>query len=136
MRESIAGSGTWRGKGRAHIYDNVNTTYAFWYYFGSIAANCAGDIVLGFSGSSASNNLSAFYWYRTANGAAPGAARLLQAGLTNYVNPHVGDYTATVSDPFDDFKFWSVQQYADPTAAGDAMEDPWKTVITEIRPVP
>jgi hypothetical protein len=132
--DTASGALSYSAHGR--VYDNARTTNAFYYYYGSMAANCAGDIVLGFSGSSATNNLSAFYWFRTANGGMAAAPRPIRAGLTPYKQSRIGDYTATLLDPFDDFKFWSVQQYADPAGADPMGEEPWRTAIIEIRPGP
>src|SRR5260370_36143784 len=39
-------------------------TNAFWYYVPSLAVNCAGDMVSGFSGSSSTNYISTFYDWR------------------------------------------------------------------------
>ena len=47
------------------IYDAAPTNM-LWYYFPSIAVNCAADMMLGFSGSSATNYISAYYAWRPA----------------------------------------------------------------------
>jgi hypothetical protein len=129
-----SGSLTYSNHGR--VYDNVHTTNMLWYYFGSIMANCAGDAVMGFSGSSFTNNLSAFYWFRLAGGAGPAAPGLLRAGLVPCDENRIGDYTATTLDPADDWSFWTIQQYADPSGTNDLGTHSWRTVISRIRPGP
>ena len=42
-------------------------TNALYYYFPSIAASCASDILLGFSGSSANTNINAYMRVLTGN---------------------------------------------------------------------
>jgi hypothetical protein len=53
-----------------------------------------------------------------------------QAGQVHFRASRIGDYSATSPDPFDDFTFWTVQQFADPNG-GDVL---WRTTITMIRP--
>jgi PGF-pre-PGF domain-containing protein len=89
-----------------------------WYYYPSIAVNAAGDVGIGFSGSSATEYAGAYYTARNASDA-PGTMQsvgLLKAGLDSYTVtasgiPRWGDYSATVVDPNDDSTFWTVQEY-------------------------
>jgi hypothetical protein len=108
-----------------------------YYYFPSLMVNCAGDMVMGFSGSSATNYISAYYTWRLSNEKILNQPRLIRAGITNFPSTRWGDYSATTLDPTDDWSFWTVQQYADP--AGDDSQFPgfpWSTAIARIRPSP
>jgi hypothetical protein len=113
------------------VYDPAASN-AWWYYFPSLAVNCPGDMVMGFSGSSSTNYISAFYTWRLANGLTLGAPRMLQSGNTNFVSAPWGDYSATTLDPSDDWSFWTVQEYAFPFQGFGR----WGTVISKIRPTP
>jgi len=130
-------NGTLSYDSHGRIYDQSSTTNAFYYYFPSLAVNCAGDMVLGFSGSSADSYIGAYYSWRTAGGASLEHPRFIQAGRTNYavLDRRWGDYSATTSDPVDDWSFWSIQQYADPSGDPEGQYV-WKTVIAKIRPAP
>jgi hypothetical protein len=100
-----------------------------YFYFGSLMANCPGDMVMAFSGSTATNYISAFYVARPAGNAVAGSPRLIRAGLSPFIlGSRWGDYSATILDPSDEWSFWSVQQYAAPDTSG------WETVIPRIRP--
>lgn len=118
------------------IFDPAPTNN-FWYYFPSLAVNCPGDMVMGFSGSSPTNYIGAFYTWRLANGLTLGAPGMLQSGTTNFDNNLWGDYSATTLDPTDDWSFWTVQEYATPLLgpAGRPSRD-WATVIARVRPSP
>jgi hypothetical protein len=111
------------------VYDPAASN-AWWYYFPSLAINCPGDMVMGFSGSSPTNYIGAFYTWRSANGVMLEQPRTLQAGSTNFTSLRWGDYSATSLDPVDDWSFWSVQEYA----VGGPKQ--WGTVISRIRPTP
>ncbi len=119
------------------VYD-ASPSNPFFYYFPSLMVNCAGDMVTGFSGSSATNHVGAYYSVRLSNGVVMDRPRVLRPGLTNFTYPgsvRWGDYSATTLDPNDDWAFWTVQQYADPAGADEAGIYPWKTVIVEIKPL-
>jgi hypothetical protein len=62
--ESDCTLGYWK---HGRIYDAA-TNNPYFYYFPSVAVNCASDALLGFSGSSASNFISAYYVSRPATG--------------------------------------------------------------------
>jgi hypothetical protein len=107
------------------------TSNAGWYYFPSLAVNCAGDMVSGFSGSSHTNYVGCFYTWRLSSGTVLGQPRQFQAG-TNFFSGRWGDYSATTSDPTDDWSFWTVQEY--PVQLG--LFKKWGTAIGKIRPNP
>jgi|GEM_PF-2767568 len=118
------------------FYDSAATN-AFWYYVPSLAVNCAGDMVSGFSGSSTTNYIGAYYAWRLSSGATLTQPRLFQAGLTNYPDKSWGDYSATTLDPADDWSFWTVQEYAKPyITPGGFSVGKWGTVIARIKPNP
>ena len=93
------------------IFDTTPTN-PFWYYFPSLAVNCNGDMVMGYSGSSATNFISAYYSWRFSGSSTSTRPALICAGNTNYYDYRWGDYSATSLDPTDDWSVWTVQQYA------------------------
>ena len=107
------------------------------YFYPSIAANESGDVVIGFSGSSASQFVSSYAVVgETESGmTAFGDPLLLQAGLGNYEilggtgRNRWGDYSATTVDPTDPFSFWTIQEWV-------SADNTWSTQITEIIIVP
>lgn len=114
------------------LYDTNSTTdNPWWYGFPSLMVNCAGDMVLGLSGSTATNYLSAFYTWRISSGAMPAQPGLIQGG-TSQSPSRTGDYSATTLDPTDDWTFWTVQQYGTNLSTSVA----WGTAIAKIRPNP
>src|SRR5207247_2036099 len=78
----------------------------------SLAVNCPGDMVAGFSGSSATNFIGAFYAWRSATGGTV-SPRQFQPGTITHSGGW-GDYSATMIDPSDDWTFWTVQAYSYP----------------------
>jgi len=82
---------------------------AEWYYFPSLAVNCAGDMVAGFSGSSPTNYVGAFYSWRLSSGTVLGQPRQFQAGIVSSAS-RFGDYSATSWDPTNDWSFWTIQE--------------------------
>lgn len=101
--------------------------------------NCTGNLVMAFSGSSATNHIGAYYAWRPGNGTALDMPRLIRAGITNYLSlpaVRLGDYSATTLDPADDWSFWTIQEYADPSGGDFFGLNPWKTVVTKIRANP
>ena len=105
------------------------------HYYPSIAVNCASDMLMGFTRSSASLFAEGAFAYRLAADT-PGSTRpveLLRVGEDSYCKPaptdgrnRWGDYSATVVDPVDDLSFWTIQEYA---AASDPVtgEGQWGT---------
>jgi hypothetical protein len=121
------------------VYDSA-VSNAWWYYFPSLAVNCPGDMVMGLSGSSATNYIGAFYSWRLANGSMLNQPQPFQAGTTN-ADPLVvarwGDYSATTLDPTDDWSFWTVQEYATPLPGRlGNVTGRWGTAISKISPSP
>src|SRR5882724_6376547 len=108
------------------FYDTNQTANPWWYYFPSIMVNCAGDMVAGFSGSTATTYASAFYTWRVSSGAMLGQAGLIQTGTSG--GRAVGDYSATTLDPTDDWSFWTVQSYS---AAPPGFPNRWGTVVAK-----
>ena len=119
------------------IFDSSQTDNPWWYYTPSMMVNCAGDMVVGFSGSSATNYVGAFYTWRLSSGATLDKPRLFQPGSITFSPSQWGDYSAPSLDPNDDWSFWTVQEYATPatSAHGDVI-GAWGTVVARIRPNP
>jgi predicted outer membrane repeat protein len=92
---------------------------SLYYFFPSIAVNQFGRVVLGFSGSNASQYASAYYTGRMPTDPpgqmAPPA--LLHAGtaaqniIDSYGRNRFGDYSYTTLDPVDDLSIWTIQEY-------------------------
>ncbi len=134
LRAKLDESGGLSYSAHGRVYDQRTSNPSF-YYFPSLMVNCAGDMVMGFSGSSATNYIGAYYTWRLSDGTTVNSPRLIQAGLTNYTTDlRWGDFSATSLDPVDDWSFWTIQEYADPTGVGDSGTYPWKTVIANIKP--
>jgi hypothetical protein len=103
------------------------------YYYGSIAVSAKGQIVVGFTASGPDDYAGVFAiggkfdGSKTAFEAAP---VLVMAGASTYgvkgVNPW-GDYSATMLDPTDPSKFWTIQEWAGPDGGKD-----WRTEIVEL----
>ena len=118
------------------VFDPAETN-AWWYYFPSLAVNCAGDMVVGFSGSSPTNYIGAMYTWRLADGSMLGQPRLIQSGTITSTALRLGDYSATTLDPTDDWSFWTVQEYATPfQGPHGSVLGQWGTVVAKIRPNP
>jgi len=107
------------------------------FYYGSIAVNDFGDVVIGFSGSGKSQFVSAYAVQgQTENGVTTfGDPLLLKAGVSDYEvtfgagRNRWGDYSATILDPDDPYRFWTIQEWVSGT-------DIWSTQITELNVVP
>jgi hypothetical protein len=109
------------------------------YYFGSIAVNASGNIVIGFTGSSDQTNTgysghpSSFAVAGQFNGTTTtfGTAVLLQDGSGTYVRNDSsgynrwGDYSQTTIDPNNPNSFWTIQEFALATNV-------WSTQITQL----
>ncbi len=111
------------------IYDDPPTN-AFYYYFPSLMVNCAGDVLLGFSGSSVTNYIGAYYSWCAAACSTAVRPRLLKGGKDYYSVGRWGDYSYTTLDPTDSLTFWTVQQYAEEYLIE------WGTWIAKITRVP
>ena len=124
------------------IFDAALTN-PFWYHFPSLMVNYRQELVIGFSGSSATEYAGAFYsWF--ANGAASAPPALLKTGEDYYHEQYVeeegifrwGDYSNTSLDPLDDVTCWTIQSYAlpkDEIAGGGAWRGVWGTWIQEVK---
>jgi len=107
------------------------------FYYGSLAVNDFGDVVIGFNGSGESQFVSSYAVLgQTVGGVTTfGNPLLLQAGAADYFQDfgtgrnRWGDYSATVVDPTDPFSFWTFQEFV-------FAEDVWGTQITQLRVVP
>jgi len=117
------------------VFDSVQSTNTWWYHYGSVAVNCPGDIVTGFSGSSATNYIGAFYTARLADGTQFAPPRLLQLGSIEHLDQW-GDYSVTLPDPVNQWSFWTVQAYSSPYVFSLATFKRWGTVIAEIKARP
>ena len=103
------------------------------FYYPSISVNDYGDVVIGFSGSSESQYVSTYAVVGdTLSGVTTfSAPTLLHAGVSDYerldtINRNRwGDYSATVADPTNPFRFWTFQEYVHGT-------DEWATRVTEL----
>ncbi|MCH8274012.1 MAG: PEP-CTERM sorting domain-containing protein [Armatimonadetes bacterium] len=102
------------------------------FFYPSIAVNDFGHVVIGFSGSSDTQNVSSYAVVggTTAGTTTFGAPTILKAGASDYevlvrgVN-RWGDYSATTVDPSNQLHFWTTQEWVSGT-------DVWSTQITEI----
>jgi hypothetical protein len=111
------------------IYDSAVTNMLY-YYFPSIAVNCASDILLGFSGSSLTNHIGAYYVWRPAFGTInePPIRFYPENQGGGYFNgDRFGDYSFTTVDPIDSTTFWTIQEHAttDP--------DTWATRVGKVK---
>lgn len=82
------------------------------FYYGSIAVNQFNDVVIGFNGSGSSQFVSSYAVLGETNSGITtfGNPLLLKAGVDNYYGGSWGDYSATVRDPSDPFRFWTFQE--------------------------
>jgi len=105
-------------------------TSGMFYYYPSITVNATNQVLLGFSGSSTSTYIGAYYTYRDANTAANTMESVTQmkAGEASYYKTFSGsinrwgDYSATCVDPTDDLTMWTIQEYA-----ASASANVWST---------
>jgi hypothetical protein len=109
------------------------------FYYGSLAVNEFGEVVLGFNGSGTDEFISSYAAIgRTLGGTTTfGLPILLKAGLDTYeykLSPTMrrlrwGDYSGTVVDPEDARVFWTFQEFV-------LERDRWGTQLTQIQVVP
>ena len=100
------------------------------FFYGSIAVNKAGDVVIGFSGSGPSQFASAYAVAGITRGGMTvfGDPMLLKQGVASYQDMRGnrwGDYSATTLDPSNSKSFWTIQEWASGLSS-------WSTQITEI----
>ncbi len=105
-----------------------------WLYYGSLAINSNGQLVLSFNESSSTQYVSIYALAGVFNGTslAVGTPVLLKASTVAYsiVDPtdklnRWGDYSTTVVDPGNAGNFWTFQEYADGAAS-------WSTAIYQL----
>ncbi len=114
------------------------------YAFPSIAVNKNDDVLVGFSSFSASEPASARYAFRLATDPANTLQlpSVLKDGEDCYYKDFSsgrnrwGDYSATVVDPTDDTRMWTVQEYAETSAGAGAYDDRWGTWWGMLDPTP
>ncbi len=102
-------------------------------FYPSIAANAAGTVVIGCNGSSPVSYVSSYAIVGETTGGELrfGAPQLLKAGTATFQNldstgsSRWGDYSATMTDPVDPTRFWTIQAYP-------ADSSTWSTQITEL----
>ena len=123
----------------ALLQEGLIAKAGFDYYYGSIAVNSKGCVVIGFSGSSADTFISAYAVEGTTVGDITtfGDAILLKAGIHNYDvefgggRNRWGDYSATWVDPENDNVFWTFQEWASDFSTL-CNSDTWSTQITQL----
>jgi hypothetical protein len=96
-------------------------------YFGSIAVNPLGQVVVGFSASSPSQYVSSYAVTGTLTGGGIqfDEPMLLASGSAPNTTARWGDFSATTFDPNDPTHFWTIQEL--PLA-----DNVWRTQITEL----
>jgi hypothetical protein len=92
---------------------------SLYYFFPSIMVNRAGDVVMGFTGSNASQYAACYYTGRQAGDTAgqmappvmykPGTGP--QNNVDGYGRNRWGDYSYSTLDPLDQTTFWTIQEY-------------------------
>ena len=108
-----------------------------WYYYPSIAVNSNDDAGIGFSGSSNSEYVSAYYTARFSSDTlgTVQSVGVLKSGLAPYYKTYSGtenrwgDYSATCIDPADDLTFWTLQEYASTPSGGNDMWGTWWGIL-------
>jgi hypothetical protein len=113
-----------------------------WYYFPSIAVNSNSDAGIGFSGSSSSEYVSAYYTARFSSDTSGTmqSVAVLKSGLASYYKTYSGtrnrwgDYSATCIDSADDLTFWTLQEYASTPSGGSDMWGTWWGVLDALPP--
>ena len=103
------------------------------YYYGSIAVNKLGNVVIGYTRSGTGEFASSYASVGTYDATSVTFQNpiLLKAGIANYdityggTRNRWGDYSETTLDPNDPTKFWTSQEWASGTNL-------WSTQITEI----
>ncbi|MCI0564732.1 MAG: hypothetical protein MN733_40205, partial [Nitrososphaera sp.] len=113
------------------IYDGSGTPK--FYYMPSLAVNKNGDMVLGFSGSSANDYIGAYHH----NGLSANAPVRYFAGKEAFLAPGNfiwGDYSYTTLDP-DGFTMWTIQEYTETRYDfGGFVPNAWGTRVGAVSP--
>ncbi len=96
---------------------------SLYFFFPGVAVNAAGDVVMGFSGSNASEYAAAYVSARLATDVAGAMSTpvLLREGdapqnnIDGFGRNRWGDYSLTTLDPNDEVALWTIQEYAHAT---------------------
>jgi hypothetical protein len=90
-----------------------------------LTVNSSGDMLMGFSGSKATEFIGAFYsGKRGEPGSTSQVPVLIQAGRDYFEDTPWGDYTYTTLDT-DGLTFWTIQQYAETRNDPMGLPDPF-----------
>ena len=117
------------------IFDNsANPKF---YYIPSLAVNKNGDMVVGFSGSSANSYINAYYTGKSSAGLSPTSPIAYFNGIT-YFDGGVqdfrwGDFSHTTVDP-DGLRIWTIQEYAETRFQSAGNINAWGTRIVCVTP--
>lgn len=102
----------------------------------SLAVNNHGDMVIGFSGSSSSDYVGAYYTGKLNNAATTSAPMRYFSGTDWFYAPAAGikwgDYSYTSLDP-DGVTIWTIQEYATTRYTG-LVANAWATRIATVSP--
>ncbi len=106
---------------------------SLWYLFPSIAVSSNDTIVLGLSGSNASQFVATYFTGRLPSDppGQTGPVILYQEGqaaqnlIDGFGRNRFGDYSLTTIDPVDDTRFWTIQESV-------LTEDNWATYVAEL----
>jgi len=114
------------------------------YAFPSLAVNANDDVLLGYSTFQDNEYAGASYSFRTAidplNTMQPES--VLKPGESCYYKIFTGtrnrwgDYSATVMDPTDDLRMWTLQEYAATSVGNGVFDDRWGTWWGMVNPTP
>ncbi len=111
------------------LYDN-RTSNPWWYYMPSLAVNSNNVILVGFSGSSPNNYISALYSGVRADGTTILPPIVTQSGNA-YFTGSWGDYSFTTVDPTNNRTLWTIQVFAN-----NVSPYPWGDWIVSALPSP
>ena len=110
-------------------------------YYGSIAVNPLGEVVVGFTELGADEFASAYAaaGLLSGNSLTFGSPILLKAGVAPYVafSQRWGDYSATTYDPTNPSHFWTIQEWASggtPTGGGQDFHPDHRTDLHPLLP--
>jgi hypothetical protein len=116
------------------LFDNAATD-PMNYYYPSLAVNRNGDMVIGFSGSSANDQRAGYYWGKLNNGKSLTVPIRYFPGRvpTNSVGSFpAGDYSSTTLDPGDGLTIWTIQEYAETNSPPPGYT--WGTAFAPVKP--
>jgi hypothetical protein len=112
------------GADYGRVFDSALSN-PYYYCFPSLTVNSSGDMLVGFSGSKATEFIGAFYsGKRGDSGTSSPAPVLIQAGRDYFDDIPWGNYTYTTVDT-DRLTFWTIQQYAETRNDPMGLPDPF-----------